>query len=355
MMRPAPPGAASRPRLSGIEAGRGLAAAAVVLYHAARHLDKTRGTPWLMHLFQFGHAGVDFFFVISGFIILFVHHADIGRPARLGTYVRRRVTRLVPAYWVALAVTIALAMLGVHHFPPAWEVIRSALLLPSDREPLLGIAWTLQHEVVFYALFCVLILHRAAGIAVFALWGLLIVLAAAGGHAPGGLPAPIAGLYNGEFFLGMAAAMILLKSPVLRPWLLLAAGGALFAGAAVAEGAGALNGQSDMARLCYGLPSILLVIGAGALTGAGRRAAPDWLVALGGATYSVYLFQFVFIGLFWKLLLTAGLAYTLPAALCFALLAAAAIGGGMVVSWRVEFPLMDRTRRLLRPAHNAAM
>jgi len=72
-------------KLTGIEASRGVAATAVVLYHSARHLDHVYGVPGLMRVFQFGHAGVDLFFVISGFIILFVHYGDLGRPERLGS------------------------------------------------------------------------------------------------------------------------------------------------------------------------------------------------------------------------------------------------------------------------------
>jgi peptidoglycan/LPS O-acetylase OafA/YrhL len=59
-------------KLGWVEAYRGIAATAVVLYHTARHFDKNYGIPALESVFQFGHAGVDLFFVISGFIILFV-------------------------------------------------------------------------------------------------------------------------------------------------------------------------------------------------------------------------------------------------------------------------------------------
>jgi exopolysaccharide production protein ExoZ len=69
-------------KLDGIEAGRGLAASAEVLYHTARHRDKIYGMPTLMSAFQFGHAGVDLFFVTSGFIILYVHYRDVGTPRR---------------------------------------------------------------------------------------------------------------------------------------------------------------------------------------------------------------------------------------------------------------------------------
>src|SRR5579872_2146684 len=104
-------------RLTSIEAGRGIAASLVVLYHAARHIDENYGLPWLRALFQFGHAGVDFFFVISGFIILFVHYDDLGQPGRLGRYVERRFTRLMPTYWVALALTLAMVLAGTHAAP----------------------------------------------------------------------------------------------------------------------------------------------------------------------------------------------------------------------------------------------
>ena len=66
----------------------------------------------LMSIFQFGHAGVDLFFVISGFIILFVHYDDIGRPERVGRYLGRRLSRIMPAYWVALTFTIVLSLGG---------------------------------------------------------------------------------------------------------------------------------------------------------------------------------------------------------------------------------------------------
>ena len=69
--------------------------------------------------FQFGHAGVDLFFVISGFVILFVHWEDIGRPQRISRYAGRRLTRILPIYWVALALTIASRAASLHiiHMP----------------------------------------------------------------------------------------------------------------------------------------------------------------------------------------------------------------------------------------------
>ena len=100
-------------KLQGIEAARGIAAAMVVVYHAARHLDANGlGLPWAAGLEKFGHAGVDFFFVLSGFIILFAHWEDVGVRAALPRYAERRCTRIFPLYWPVLAAYFALAVLG---------------------------------------------------------------------------------------------------------------------------------------------------------------------------------------------------------------------------------------------------
>jgi peptidoglycan/LPS O-acetylase OafA/YrhL len=73
-----------------------------------------------MPVFQFGHAGVDLFFVISGFIITYVHYDDIGTPSRLGRYAARRFQRIYPLYWLATLVTLILGVVGWHFSPQAW-------------------------------------------------------------------------------------------------------------------------------------------------------------------------------------------------------------------------------------------
>lgn len=335
---------APRPgKLTGIEAGRGIAAVAVVLYHAARHIDKNHATPALLSLFQFGHAGVDLFFVISGFIILFVHLDDIGRPPRLGHYISRRFTRIMPVYWIALAVTVGLSVANGHPFPSLPNLAWSASLLPSHAEPLLGIAWTLQYEVVFYAVFCILILSRVAGMAILLAW-LAAIVAAGIGPAPSAIPHSLFALYNLEFLAGMLAAYWLRNHHLPAPRATLTAGTALFAIAAVAENAGLLNGYGDLARLAYGLPSALIVIGTAEASRQGLLAVPGFLRGLGAASYSIYLFQFVFIGIAWKLSLATGLDRLLPPAVIFVLLAASGVAGGVLISRTVEYPLIQLAR-----------
>jgi exopolysaccharide production protein ExoZ len=347
---------AATTKLTGIEACRGVAATAVVFYHAARHLNKVYGVPALMSVFQFGHAGVDLFFVVSGFIILFVHYGDIGRPERLGRYLGRRFTRIMPTYWVALALTLLLSLGGGHEFPPLFDVAWSASLLPSHDEPLLGVAWTLQYEIVFYAVFCLLILNRMVGITVLSLWLAWIVAAAKFGSFAGGvIPHSLYGMCNLEFFFGMAVAYWLKNHAVLMPRLILTAGTALFVAAAIAEDIRLMDGYVDMGRLVYGPAAALIVLGAAAADRQSLVTVPSLLRTLGTASYSIYLFQFVFIGVLWKLWLAAGLDETLPHMASFPLLALAGVAGGVVVSRLVEYPLMRLVRRSRRPALAAAV
>lgn len=324
------------PRLFGIEAARSIAAISVVLYHVARHLDKAFGAPILKQIFQFGHAGVDFFFVISGFIILFVHYRDIDDPRRIGHYFGRRFTRLMPIYWIALVITLFMGLHGT-----SWDVfLVSFFLLPVDRPMILGVAWTLQFEVVFYALFAVLILNRVAGLLVFAAWLSLIILGCFVSLA--GLSGQIYASVDLEFFFGMTIAVILTHHRIRWPFFWLMLGLASFVASAIAEDLGWIDGYATYARLLYGVPSMLIILG---LVEADRRGVlhtPVILQRLGSASYSIYLFQFVFIGTVWQILSRTNL----PVILDFLILSSVAIIGSVAISSRIELPLMKWVRNL---------
>ncbi len=92
-------------KLTLIQTGRGVAACLVVLFHATGLVESP--LYWnhsvLGGAFHFGFSGVEFFFVLSGFIIYWAHARDLGRPEQLRKYAWRRFTRIYPTYWVVLA------------------------------------------------------------------------------------------------------------------------------------------------------------------------------------------------------------------------------------------------------------
>lgn len=208
---------------------------------------------------------------------------------------------------------------------------------------MLGVAWTLQYEAVFYAMFAVLVCSRAAGALLLATWlGLIVAGMVAAG--PVGLPPSVVGGYGLEFFLGMGAALCLRRGWAYAPaWIAVAGGlGLVIAGAL--ESFGALDGYGDLARLAYGIPAALTVLGIAAAEQAGRLRISMWLVALGGASYSIYLFQFVFIGITWQALRQAGMDASLPPWAVFAVLSATALSGGVLAARLVERPLLALLR-----------
>ena len=162
-----PPGNPRFPLFDGL---RAIAALSVLVYHVGYYSRANEGeaglSPYLARL----NVGVAVFFVISGFLLyrpMLVGRQGSGPPVRLGGYARRRVLRIVPGYWVALAVLAVYPGLpGV--FSGHWWVYYGFAQDYGTATVTSGIgaAWSLGCEVVFYLLlpFLSLGLARLAGI-----------------------------------------------------------------------------------------------------------------------------------------------------------------------------------------------
>jgi len=109
-------------KIGTLEVGRGIAAFLVVLDDAGYLVAENRyfGQDAFGGLLLDGHVGVDFFFVLSGFIIATVHLPDIGDRTRLGHYAGRRFFRIMPPYWMILSVIVPV-YLGSSLHGPAWH------------------------------------------------------------------------------------------------------------------------------------------------------------------------------------------------------------------------------------------
>ncbi len=312
-------------------------------YHVSRHINKAFAAPGLVALFEPGQAGVDVFFTLSGFIILHVHRTDIGRPTRLAHYLGRRFTRVLPLYWIALLVAILMGSAASHTWPPPWRLFFSVLLLPSHQEPLLGVAWTLQFEVLFYTAFALLILNRTLGAMVLAAWFLCIACSVSG-LTLALLPPQLTGIYGLEFFIGMATAQLLHNGRAKNPGLVAGAGLGLFViGLLLATRVTGEFGAA--ARLIYAVPTSLIIFGLASMDQAGVDFVPEWARRIGGASYSIYLFQFVFIGIVWQAIKRGGLDHAVPSPALFLILAVSAVAGGVLTSRWIETPMLNLLRR----------
>lgn len=162
-------------RLLAIQAIRAVAATMIVALHAQElvHLHATaRSQPFSpLRGFPFG-AGVDLFFVISGFVIVFASRKLFAAPGSRWEFMRRRLIRIVPLYWTALTLRILVlavgVVLGAKAFPDATEIAASYLFIPFDCQgfgpeypfPILDLGWTLNYEMFFYVLFAVFVVMQ---------------------------------------------------------------------------------------------------------------------------------------------------------------------------------------------------
>ena len=352
-------------KLMGVEALRGVAALLVVLFHAGTLLSgaKDYGMLPLGGAFGFGRAGVDVFFVLSGFIITYIHAADVGRPSRLVSFARKRLLRIYPSYWIATLILLAIMLVSPtpdrreHH--PLF-VLSSLLLLPAQAEPLLGPGWSLRHELLFYGLFAAALLNRHAGLALLSLWFAAVAanvatLLATGFPLAGGiigawLLAPI----NLEFLAGIAVARLLLAGRTRHPAATLAAGLALFCLTALFEAAGpALPKDWLPVHAAYAFAAFLILLGAVTLEQARGLRVPAFLVRLGDASYALYLLHVIVIMLCVFCLRHLRPFTAVPLDIAFVGVVAASALVALAFTSRVERPLLERLRRLLSPPRAA--
>ena len=326
-------------KLQSIEAARGVAALMVVAFHGERavSLPQYVGHMPLGGVTAFMHAGVDFFFVLSGYIIFAVHRGDIGQPRALARYAQRRVTRILPPYWAATALAILLAFAG-HGLPSATSLAGSLLLVPHGQAPILDVAWTLEREALFYLVFAVAILNRHIGMAVVSAW---IGLTVAGVN----LGPWTFDEYTALFAFGIAAAAM--PSALVRHPLALAAVGALvFLVFGVAEDAGVLLPTGWLPRAAYGSASAVLIVGLAAAERAGTLTVGLAWRRLGAASYSIYLVHTLVLALPARFAASVGLLRFMPGWLTMMVCFALAVIAGMMFHRLIEVPMTFAVRRV---------
>ncbi|WP_347558819.1 acyltransferase [Robbsia sp. KACC 23696] len=159
-----------------IQAARGFAAIFVVFAHTAFTIakDKYLGFDPFNGFWNFGYSGVPFFFVISGFVIFFSHWSDAGNVGRLWNYVKKRLLRIYPLYWVTLlfvAPPILLKDSGAEDVHGFGLLLSSILLVHiSSAATILTVAWTLYHEILFYLFYCCVVINKRFGVVILFSW-----------------------------------------------------------------------------------------------------------------------------------------------------------------------------------------
>jgi exopolysaccharide production protein ExoZ len=172
-----------------IQVLRGLAALAVVVLHAGwDHADYGMNNS-VRHALTSGIAGVDLFFVISGFIMYCTLPAGAQRWSAAWRFAAKRFSRIWPPYaaWTLVLVVMILCIPASRLFQPALHVrdlVLGLLFLPTSRHffppaftlPVLDVGWTLYYEAYFYAVLALCIGYGRWKWPLFVVWLVLATL-----------------------------------------------------------------------------------------------------------------------------------------------------------------------------------
>lgn len=347
-----------------LQALRAVAAYLVVLYHFLA-LQASQVFPGARYL-SFGAAGVDIFFVISGFIMVVTTMKREIAPAE---FLLHRIARIVPVYWV---ITLLLASIALCGFKPAgllrlqpdW-LAQSLLFIPFDRdgrlEPIISVGWTLNYEMFFYILFAAALFIRSALTRTLVLCLVMVSLATAQIWMPA--PAMLLGFYTTpiilEFAYGCALGYVFARSQHARtpnPAIFVAAillGVAIIALAQMTRFGPSIELTGFSRPLIWGTAGLLIVAGAVFLERAKWIVPFDWLVELGNASYSIYLIHALLIHIAVKI---AGVFFPIGVASLALNLLITVLGStacGLFLYRTVELPANQWLRTRLRPLYAA--
>ncbi len=307
-------------KLDSVQILRALAAILVLIYHiraieilmiAAYSGADTQETPLVSGLWEKGFAGVDLFFVISGFIMVYVTGRASAGIATASAFLFSRASRIYPLWWV-FATIMALYFLFAYGVPmdiedamdrgqsPAWHFFASYLLLPQDNFPVLGVGWTLVHEMYFYIVFAVFLLAPWQWRSwLIGLWGAVVI-----SGSVSGLSGPFAVDYQHlifypmtlEFILGAFSAVLIVNGYHGRPALLALLGATLLIAALIWHPNPVGHPQEGLLStlqwgrvIWFAVPSVILLHGLVGLDIFGRLRVPGFFVALGDWSFALYL------------------------------------------------------------------
>jgi peptidoglycan/LPS O-acetylase OafA/YrhL len=337
-----------------IQVLRFIAALGVVICHSAFY-SKERLDPDTFS-YNLGANGVPLFFVISGFVMMVAAQKLQGVEGAWKLFSIRRIVRIAPLYWFATTVKLV-TLIGaaglVLHAQVDWAyIVKSYFFVPAvnidgEIRPLLAVGWTLLFEMFFYAIFTLSLLFRIDAIRFSA--PLLVGLAIASFFKTDAWNAAIA-FYADPIVLNFLWGMVTAR--LLQGDMLMGRNGALTVVVISLCYLFFPRFPEYGNSISYGIASFFAVFGCACLEKTLRFSVSRWLVFLGTASYSIYLFHPLIAPVAPVLFRRFGLMYPLLSVLGSI---AIAIGVGAVMYRFLESPLTERLNRYVKKYFNGSV
>lgn len=333
--------------INSIQYLRGLAALVVVLYHASKALI-IHFLPTETNYFFWGAAGVDLFFIISGFIMVYITY---NKKLDIKDFLLKRVIRIYPIFWFYATIALILFLINPNMINRSSEhptlILPSYLLIPyTEFTNLVLVAWTLVYEIHFYLIFSLsLILSNKYR---YIVAGLILSIAA------------LSSLFDYEsyylkyitdpiileFLLGMIVYFIIFKREDRLTFFILSIfliSSILFL---------LINDSLPDRVLYYGVPAftlmlIVLYMDTIKLIGKGNNRISKILMSLGNSSYSLYLSHIFCIGAGMLVFNKLNVINNLTSQILIFSLAIGSVLWGFISYKFIENPLINKLNKLL--------
>jgi len=294
-------------QLNLLQAFRGVAALIVVIHHICASTKEYFQVVLFNDFFKSGWNGVDFFFVLSGFIITYVHFDDIKKQSNIFKFFFKRLIRIYPIYWlissIALVSILVTGKLSVQ--TDFIHIVKSYLLIQHEVGPFLGVAWSLIYEVFFYIAFgiCILIGYKFVRYIIPAWFIITLMLNLTHSHM-------IEHIYFSnfilEFLMGCFTCYVyysILDKIIRYDKLVLTSGILLFISTWIVSYFVTFALKNSLeSRMLYGVASSLIILGAALIDTKKTTSVNKYLLAIGNASYVLYLIHPLFLAGIYKFL-----------------------------------------------------
>lgn len=330
-------------RVESLQLMRAVAALGVVVFHAHAYFITIKlypGEP-ISNFFNAGFAGVELFFVLSGFVMAFIHWKDLGLMNKVPVFLLKRVMRIIPLYWFFLLFLVVFNFLflrdelnehhGIDYF------INSFFLIPGEAGFILEVAWTLTFEFVFYAFFSLLIMNKLWGMWIFLSWQGAVLLNVYFSFSE----ALVFSSYNSLFFMGVLSALAYKYLDYLSSVLVFLFGLFGFALVSYFGIQGYWEGLVDYRTLLYGIFAAMLMAGIVNCENIANASFPKLFMLLGDSSYSIYLSHGFALSVMSFALSTLGLTLLFPKWLVFLILIISGVVAGVLLHYFIEKRLLN--------------
>lgn len=224
-------------------------------------------------------------------------------------------------------------------------IVSNLILFGGKSDAIIPVAWTLFHEVIFYLMFILLIYNRSFGFIALAAWFFICFLNI-------GMPEVHYAIYPINLLFGFGIVAFFIVESGKRTVSGVTLGMALFFAVAVEDMYGKTLDPTSLS-FCYGIASVLFLLGAiSAERQGGFRPLPG-LPLLGEASYSLYLIHYPLLSLLAKVFMAISVLRTLPDFIAFGLLTMICIAAAVAFHLWVEKPVLHYLDSKLGPARAA--